>query len=142
MACISYYLLAQPATYSRLNEELSGLDPLRLKWTELEQKPYLWAIIHEALRLMPGVSQRLPRRAREEDLVYSSKDGQIRWTIPRNTPIGMSPQIQHHNEELFPSPKEFVAERWLDKDGRPDYALVEKSLISFGKGSRICLGRE
>lgn len=53
----------------------------------------------------------------------------------------MSAILQNSNQELFPNPKEFVAERWLDKDGRPDYAL-EKTLISFGKGSRICLGRE
>lgn len=117
------------------------MDPLRLRWTDLEQKPYLWAIIHEALRLMPGISQRSARIAREEELVYSSKDGQIRWVVPRGTPIGMSSIIQHSNEELFPNPKEFIAERWLDKDGRPDYVL-EKSLLSFGKGSRICLGRE
>ncbi|KUI67678.1 Trichodiene oxygenase [Cytospora mali] len=141
LACISYYLLAQPATYARLLEDLQGADPLNLRWTDLEQRPYLWAVIHEALRLTPGVSQRSARIAREEDLVYTSEDGETNWVIPRGTPVGMTSIIQHSNEELFPSPKEFIAERWLLENGQRNYAL-EKHLISFSKGSRTCLAKD
>ena len=49
--------------------------------------------------------------------------------------------IQHSNESLFPNPKEFIPERFLLENGRQNYAL-EKHLISFGKGSRSCLGKE
>ncbi|KAL1851098.1 hypothetical protein Daus18300_012645 [Diaporthe australafricana] len=141
LACITYYLLAQPATYARLLDSLKGADPLSLKWTDLEQRPYLWAVIHEALRLMPGLSHRSSRIARDEDLVYKSEDGKVAWVIPRGTPVSMTSIIQHSNEGLFPDPKEFVAERWLLADGRQNYAL-EKHLISFGKGSRACLGKD
>lgn len=120
--------------------DLQGLDPLNLKWTQLEQKPYLWAVIHEALRLMPGVSHRSARIAREEHLVFTDESGQT-WVVPRGTPIGMTSVIQHSNETLFPKPKEFIPERWLLDDGRQNYAL-EKNLIAFGRGSRACLGKE
>ncbi|ROT42644.1 cytochrome P450 [Sodiomyces alkalinus F11] len=135
---LTYYLLAQPETYAKLMEDLQGLDPTHLKWTELEQRPYLWAVIHESLRMMPGVAHRSARIAREEDLVYKSRDGKTEWVIPRGTPIGMTPMINHWNTELFPNPDEFIPERWL-VDGKPNYNL-QKMLISFGKGSRSCIG--
>lgn len=90
---------------------------------------------------MPGIGHRSSRIAREEDLVYRSEDGKVEWVIPRGTPVSMTSMIQHTNEGLFPDPKEFIPERWLLEDGRQNYAL-EKHLISFGKGSRACLGKE
>ncbi|KAK1732034.1 hypothetical protein CTAM01_12799 [Colletotrichum tamarilloi] len=138
LTVVTYYLLAQPQTYARLMEQLHGLNPSNLKWTELEQKPYLWAVIHESLRMMPGVSHRSARIAREEDLVYRTRDGKKEWLIPRGTPVGMTSMINHWNEELFPNPGEFIPERWLI-DGKPNYKL-EKFLLAFGKGSRSCIG--
>ncbi|KAI0181144.1 cytochrome P450 [Hypoxylon sp. FL1284] len=138
LTCITYYLLSQPETYARLMEALRGADPLNLKWTDLEQRPYLWGLIHEALRFTPGISHRSARIARSEDLVYQSKDGSYQCVVPRGTPIGMTSVINHWNEELFPDPDHFMPERWI-VNGQPNYAL-EKFLISFGKGSRACLG--
>ncbi|KAF5516291.1 Cytodhrome P450 monooxygenase aflU [Colletotrichum siamense] len=138
LTVITYYLLAQPTTYARLMEELRGVDPSNLKWTELEQKPFLWAVIHESLRMMPGVSHRSARIAREEDLVYKTRDGKKEWVIPRGTPIGMTSMINHWDKELFPDPDEFSPERWL-VDGKPNYKL-QKYLLAFGKGSRSCIG--
>lgn len=122
-------------------EALQGVDPANLKWTDLEQRPYLWAVIHESLRMMPGVSHRSARIAREEELFYKSRDGKVEWTIPRGTPIGMTSMINHFNEELFPEPNEFRPERWLLPDGQPNHKL-QKILISFGKGSRSCIGEQ
>ncbi|KAM0405844.1 hypothetical protein HYE67_010176 [Fusarium culmorum] len=138
LTVITYFLLDKPEIYKRLMADLDGLDPENLKWTDLEQRPYLWAVIHEALRVMPGVSHRSARIAREEDLVYQSQDGNTNWVIPRGTPIGMTSMISHWNEELFPEPDEFLPERWLE-NGKPNYKL-QKFLISFGKGSRACIG--
>ncbi|KAI1078396.1 cytochrome P450 [Whalleya microplaca] len=139
LACITYYLLAQPSTYARLMEALQGVDSLQLKWTELERRPYMWAVIHEALRLTPGVSHRSARIARTEDLFYRSKDGKIQWVIPRGTPIGMTSVMNHSNEELFPNPDQYIPERWILDNGEPNYAL-EKWMIAFGKGTRLCAG--
>lgn len=119
-------------------QDLRDLDPSKLSWVELEKKPYLWAIIHESLRMMPGVSHRSARIAREEELVYRSTDGKTEWVIPRGTPIGMTSMINHWNKDLFPNPDEFIPERWL-VDGQPNYKL-QRMLIAFGKGSRSCIG--
>ncbi|KAK1965151.1 benzoate 4-monooxygenase cytochrome P450 [Colletotrichum sublineola] len=138
LTVITYYLLAQPEIYARLMEDLHDVDPSNLKWTQLEQKPYLWAIIHESLRMMPGVSHRSARIAREEELVYKTRDGKKEWVIPRGTPVGMTSMINHWDRELFPNPDKFIPERWL-VDGLPNYKL-QKFLLSFGKGSRSCIG--
>jgi cytochrome P450 len=119
-------------------KDLQGVNPSNLKWIELEKKPYLWAVIHESLRMMPGVSHRSARIARDEDLVYTTKDGKKDWVIPRGTPIGMTSMINHWDTNLFPNPDDFDPERWL-VDGQPDYKL-QKMLIAFGKGSRSCIG--
>lgn len=141
LTVIVYYLLAQPDIFSKLLESLEGVDPAKPKWTDLEQRPYVWALIHEALRVMPGVSHRSARIAREEDLMYTSADQKVRWVIPRGTPIGMTSMINHYNEGLFPHPERFSPERWLLENGQPNHAL-EKNLISFGKGSRNCVGKQ
>ncbi|KAH6972855.1 cytochrome P450 [Ilyonectria sp. MPI-CAGE-AT-0026] len=138
LTVIMYHLLDQPAIYARLMEDLQDIDPSNLKWIDLEGRPYLWAVIHEALRMTPGISSRAARIARTEDLVYRSQDGEVEWVIPRGTPIGITSMINHWNKDLFPSPDEFLPERWL-MDVQPNHRL-EKMLISFGKGSRSCLG--
>lgn len=122
-------------------KDLQGLDPANLQWTDLEQRPYLWAVIHESLRMMPGVSHRSARIARDEDLVYKSQDGKTEWVIPRGTPIGMTSMINHWNGDLFPNPDEYLPERWLLEDGAPNYKL-QKFLVSFGKGTRSCIGEK
>ncbi|KAK0617727.1 cytochrome P450 [Immersiella caudata] len=138
LTVITYHLLAQPAIYNCLMTDLEGLAPSNLKWTELEQRPYLWALIQESLRMMPGVSHRSARIARHEDLVYTSQDGNTEWVIPRGTPIGMTSMINHWDTGLFPNPNEFIPDRFLE-DGKPNYKLA-KYLIAFGKGSRSCIG--
>lgn len=140
LTVITYHLLAQPKIYARLMQSLEGLDHTNLKWTELEQRPYFWAVIQESLRMMPGVSHRSARIARNEDLFYKSKDGKTEWVIDRGTPIGMTSMINHWDEDLFPNPDEYIPERWL-VDGQPNHKL-QKFLIAFGKGSRSCIGEQ
>lgn len=91
--------------------------------------------------MMPGVSHRSARTAREEDLRYRSSDGKTEWLIPRGTPIGMTSMINHWDEDMFPDPDEFRPERFLMEDGERNLRLKEK-LISFGKGSRVCIGEK
>lgn len=121
-------------------QDLQDIDPAHLKWTELEKRPYLWAVIHEALRHMPGIAHRSARIAREEDLFYRSRDGTTEWVIPRGSAIGMTARINHWDPEVFPNPDDFSPERWL-VDGKPDYGL-QRLLMSFGKGSRVCIGEQ
>lgn len=51
----------------------------------------------------------------------------------------MSAILIHENPTIFPSPRTFIPDRWLNADGRPDNRL-QKYIMSFSKGSRNCIG--
>jgi hypothetical protein len=95
----------------------------------LESLPYLSAVISEGLRLSYGVTTRLPRVAPTETLHYKG------YAIPPGTPVSQTCYFVLMNPTIFPDPENFDPERWLDKEKR-----LDKYLVSFGKGSRQCLG--
>lgn len=45
----------------------------------------------------------------------------------------------HDNPTIFPSPRTFIPDRWLDLDGKPNTRL-QKYIIPFSRGSRQCVG--
>jgi cytochrome P450 len=143
LTVFTYWSLAKPEIYERLMKELSNADinVNNLTWLSLEKIPYFWAILQECLRMMPGVSHRSARIAPTENLHFHDSKKSKDWLIPKGTPIGMTSMINHWNEELFPQPNEFVPERWLLEDGSQNWGL-QKKLIAFGKGSRVCIGME
>lgn len=58
------------------------------------------------------------------------------WSIPPGTSVSLYHRVAHHDESIFPVPKLFKPERWLqEKTGN-----LDKFLVAFGGGSRICLG--
>jgi cytochrome P450 len=133
---VTFYLLTNKQVLDTLRAELRTVMPnptSPVSVTQLEQLLYLSAVIAEALRLSISVSTRLPRIATEETLTY--KD----WTIPSGTPVSESQYFVLMNKDIFPSPTTFDPGRWLNADGTYNHAL-EKYLVSFGRGTRQCLG--
>ncbi|KAI1482460.1 cytochrome P450 [Daldinia eschscholtzii] len=146
----TYYLLTQPKLLDKLNDELREVvsDPKSLPpWPTLEKLPYLSAVVQEGLRLAYGAAARTARVAPGEDLVYTgewkpkgAKDNvSVAYTIPRGYAVGTSTAIVHHDETLFPDSYAFIPERWLDDDVERR-KMREQYNLSFGKGSRMCLG--
>lgn len=129
----------QPEKLARLREELKNEDPHNLSWVQLEKYPYLHGVIYEAFRVALGISGRLPRIARDENLVYNSRG--YSYVIPKGTAIGMSAFINHYNEDLFPDPEKYEPDRWILPDGKANHAM-EKYIMSFSKGSRQCIGMQ
>ncbi|KAF9889738.1 hypothetical protein FE257_007044 [Aspergillus nanangensis] len=134
MGFMCYYILNTPHMRERLGEELRDLMadyPRNLPgWQELEQLPYLQAMIKEGLRLSYGVMRRLPRISPDVPLVYKQ------WTIPAGTPVGMAAYSLHTDPETYPEPFKFIPERWL---GKYD-PKMDRNWIPFSRGSRNCLG--
>ena len=50
----------------------------------------------------------------------------------------MSSVMMHDNPDIFPDPRAFKPERWL----QPNSAHLKKYLVPFSKGSRQCLGMQ
>ncbi|MCJ1391701.1 hypothetical protein MMC18_004566 [Xylographa bjoerkii] len=137
-----YHVLANPSTLQRLQKELRDFMPdnnSKPNIVQVEHLPYLTAIVKEGLRITGGIIHRSPRVAADRSLQYQN------WTIPPGTVVSMTGYMNHINPAIFPVPEEFRPERWL-KDG--DIATkgstaagnLEKYLLPWGKGTRICLG--
>ncbi|KAI4215334.1 MAG: hypothetical protein LQ351_002234 [Letrouitia transgressa] len=107
--------------------DLLGVPPLQ----DLEQLPYLTAVILEGLRMSNVSSHRLLRAYPDTTLSYGD------FEIPAGTPISMTPLHIHENPEIFPEPFEFKPERWLINNQQ----RLRRYLVPFGKGKRACLGK-
>lgn len=89
--------------------------------------PYLNAVCQETLRIYPIVMNGFPRVVRSpmEITGYKLEPGAV--IIP-------SIYLAHHREEVYPQPKEFKPERFLERQ----YSQYE--YLPFGGGNRRCIG--
>ena len=129
IAISHFHLLYNPSIMARLRAELRTV-PEAATWTELEQLPYLSAVIAEGNRLSFGVTARVCRIAPDEALQYEN------YTIPPGTPISMTTLSVHTNEKIFPQPWKFNPDRWLGQEGTER----RKYQMAFNKGGRNCIG--
>jgi len=137
LSVITYHLLQNPSSLRTLKAELENeitdlSKPLSIK--QVEQLPYLTAVILEGLRLGMGTSNRQERVSPNEALTF--QDGTKEWIIPPGTPVGMSTPLIHLNPTIFPFPLTFSPERFLNNP------RLKKYIMSFSQGSRQCLGMQ
>ncbi|EAT82965.2 hypothetical protein SNOG_09700 [Parastagonospora nodorum SN15] len=135
LSIAAFHIINTPRIYERLHRELVEAFPNRatLELYPLEQMAYLRACIMEAVRLSYGLSARNPR-TRRMPLVY--KD----WVVPSGSCVSMSIPDVSHDEAIFPSSSEFRPERWLDSPLTPDGQPLDRFMVSFGRGTRHCMG--
>ncbi|KAF1994629.1 cytochrome P450 [Amniculicola lignicola CBS 123094] len=135
LSIASFHIINSPRIYDRLHAELVKALPNRtsLDLFELERLPYLKACITEALRLSYGLSARNPR-THPTPLKYGD------WTIPAGTNVAMTIPEVSHDENIFPNNREYIPERWLDDPKARDGTSLERYMVSFGRGTRSCLG--
>ncbi|KAL8723899.1 MAG: hypothetical protein Q9181_007095 [Wetmoreana brouardii] len=130
LACLHFYILSNPSVRQKLQSELGDLmatSPTP-KWSQLEQLPYLTAVITEGLRIGYGVSHRLQRLFPDKVMQYQD------YAIPPMTPISMTSVLVHDNPSLFPSPRTFRPERFLENPS------LKRYILTFSRGSRQCAG--
>ena len=142
LTCAVWGALSSPTVLRKLKEELNTAlpnpDAPPPPFPQLENLPYLTAIINEALRISNGVSMRLSRIDPDKPVVYVEKATDKQYVIPPGTPMSMTGILIHFDEIVFPDPLAFKPERWLG-----DNASVEnrkKYLVPFTRGTRQCLG--
>ncbi|CAN9243726.1 cytochrome P450 [Alternaria alternata] len=135
LSTAAFHIINTPRIYERLHRELVEAFPNRdvLELGPLEKMPYFKAIIMETARMSYGLSARNPR-THKTPLKYGQ------WVIPANTCISMTIPDVSHDETIFPSSHEFIPERWLDDPKTPEGIPLERFMVSFGRGTRSCLG--
>ncbi|KAG0647043.1 Cytochrome P450 monooxygenase BOT1 [Hyphodiscus hymeniophilus] len=98
---------------------------------QLQKLPILNGIVKETLRLMHGILVGPPR------VVPSSGAEVDGHYVPPKSVVATSSLYLHTNPEVFPEPERFMPERW--HKATPE---MERSLVPFSKGRRMCPGKQ
>ena len=141
----AFHILTNPHILQSLRDAIAPVMPTptsKPTWAQLEQIPYLTALIKESLRHAGSVSTRLSR--------ISPKDHPIRykgWTFPPGTPVSLTPYDVLSDPHIFPDPDKFDPLRWVVRDvdasGKETLrtnAAMDKYMVAFSKGPRQCAG--
>ncbi len=126
MAWGVHHILRNPDVLATLRAEVDGLgpDPAPEALTKLR---YLDAVVSETLRIEPIVTD-VVRKCREPLTIAG------RWTVPKGSLVGVMVASILHDPRVFPEPRRFRPERFLEKK------FAASEFLPFGGGSRRCLG--
>ncbi|PWN86514.1 cytochrome P450 [Acaromyces ingoldii] len=138
MRAIIYYTLVTPGVYEKLMEELeaavsNGSLTFPTPYNEGVKLEYFQAIVKEALRYYPAVPWPMPRVAPEGGAHIGDH------YFPPGSRVGMSAYAYHRRAYGHDS-KRFRPERWIEATDE-EKKEMEKNLLSFGGGARVCIGR-
>ncbi|WP_013323653.1 cytochrome P450 [Gloeothece verrucosa] len=125
LAWAFYWIHYRPEIYQKLLAELNSLDE-NADFNAINKLPYLNAVVSETLRLYPVVPF-LSRQLKEpfEIMGYQFEAG---------TALLPCIYLIHQREDIYPQPKQFKPERFLEKQFSP------YEYLPFGGGHRRCLG--
>jgi len=121
-----YWIHRLPDVQEKLLHELNSLGD-DTPPSEIAKLPYLTAICQETLRIYPIVVSPFFRvlKAPFQVMGYQFEAGTV--LIP-------SIYLTHHREDIYPEPKRFRPERFLERQFSP------YEYLPFGGGNRRCIG--
>ena len=125
-------LLRNPNSMRKLKEELDHvIGPNRkVEESDINELPYLQAIVKEAFRLHPAAPLLLPRNA-VQDTDYMG------YFIPKDTQVFVNVWAIGRDQDSWDDPLSFKPERFLGSN--IEYKGQHYELIPFGSGRRICV---
>ncbi|KAK6084349.1 benzoate 4-monooxygenase cytochrome p450 [Seiridium cupressi] len=146
---IFYHALKDTKVYRKLEEEIVAAKLGDVpSFNAVRALPYLEAVVREAMRMHPSISMLLERYVPDSGL--SLPGGSF---VPAGSIVGINPYVVHRNKRIWGEDADsFRPERWIRghhpgaKDETADayrerLRLFNASDLTFGGGSRICIGR-
>ncbi|MGB3638946.1 MAG: cytochrome P450 [Rivularia sp. (in: cyanobacteria)] len=121
-----YWVDYLPEVREKLLKEINDLGE-NPEPNAVAKLPYLTAVCQETLRIYPIVPSATPRIASSPIEIGGYKLAEGTWIIP-------SIYLAHYREEVFPEPKQFKPERFLERQFTP------YEFFPFGGGNRRCIG--
>ncbi|KAH7387815.1 hypothetical protein KP509_16G042500 [Ceratopteris richardii] len=126
-------LLKHPKTLKKVQDELSlVVGSTRLVFeSDVENLPYLRAVVKEAMRVHPVAPLLLPHAAREQCQVYG-------YGVPSGTLVYINVWAIGRDPTVWGNPLEFYPERFLQSN--INFRGQHFELLPFGSGRRVCPG--
>jgi cytochrome P450 len=136
---LQWELSKHPSLQSKLRTELSSLSSSPETglpdFKDLDALPFLDAVLTETMRLYTLAGGPQYRITPPEG---TTLDG---YFIPGGTQVSASFAILHKNDDVFPEPENWDPERWC-VDDKERVEEMRKWFWGFGKGSRVCVGKD
>ncbi len=126
LAWLFYWIHYLPEIKDKLLFELDSIGDSS-DYKEINNLPYLDAVISETLRIYPIVAGTFSR-------IVTKPMSIMGYDLDPKTWVRISIYSLHHKEDLYPDSKQFKPERFLQRT----YSNYE--YIPFGGGNRRCLG--
>ncbi|MEB3279410.1 MAG: cytochrome P450 [Lyngbya sp.] len=126
LAWALYWVHRQPEVYQKLIQELESL-PKNVDPMTIFRLPYLTAVCNEALRIYPVAMLTFPRVVKEKTELMGYE------LEPGMSLVGCI-YLLHQRKDLYPEPKQFKPERFLERKYSP------YEFLPFGAGARQCIG--
>ncbi|NES20482.1 MAG: cytochrome P450, partial [Symploca sp. SIO3E6] len=121
-----YWIHKYPEVREKLLQELDTLSDAP-EAMSIFKLPYLTAVCNESLRIYPVTLLTVPREVKEPVELMD-------YHLELGTRVYGCIYLTHHREDLYPQPKQFKPERFLEKQYTP------YEFLPFGGGSRRCIG--
>lgn len=123
--CSLYHLQKHPQVRQKLHRELDEAEGI-LDSKAIAKLAYLNAVTKETMRMYPPVI--VAMRVIERSFELSN------YQLPVGSRVVADIYSTHHRQDLFPNPKQFKPERFIEKE----FSAYE--YLPFGGGTRRCLG--
>ncbi len=121
-----YWVHHLPDVHDKLLHELNSLAD-NSEASEIAKLPYLTAVCQETLRIYPIVISGFFRILKAPFQVMG-------YQLEPGTPLIPSIYLTHHREDIYPEPKRFRPERFLERQ------FSQYEYLPFGGGNRRCIG--
>ena len=126
LAWIFYWVHYHPEIEQKLRLELDELDQ-DFDYQTINNCVYLNAVVAETLRIYPIAAAAFPR-------IFNQPVSIMEYDLAPDTWLLISIYALHHREDLYPNPKQFKPQRFINQN----YSNYE--YIPFGGGNRRCIG--
>lgn len=126
MAWALYWTHYFPEVGEKLRLELNTLGE-NPNPVDIVKLPYLNAVCNETLRIYPVGISFFPREVREPVELLG-------YELPAGSVLTASIYLLHQREDIYPEPKKFKPERFLERSFSP------YEFMPFGGGARSCIG--
>ncbi|XVF52082.1 hypothetical protein PTKIN_Ptkin04bG0236400 [Pterospermum kingtungense] len=126
-------LLRNPEVMRKARNELIRVigSERTVKESDIDELPYLQAVVKETLRLHPAAPLLLPYKARNNAEICG-------YTIPKGAHVLVNIWAINRDPKYWNQPLKFYPERFIGS--KMDYKGGSFEFIPFGAGRRLCLG--